>query len=175
MRTITWHERLLRAEDWAATGSIGSGEDITDRLAAERRNNELRALIEATAQASPDAILVTDIGGRYLFWNRRFQECWGLADEYLELRRSGPRLTPALLQPITSQLADPAAFFKFIERFYEAGAAPAQFNDLLLKDGRVLMTYAARVSVGNPPLAAVAWIYRDISEQKRRQAELAQS
>ncbi len=79
------------------------------------------------------------------------------------------------MQPITSQLVDPAVFFKFIERFYEAGAAPAQFNDLLLKDGRVLMTYAARVSVGNPPLAAVAWIYRDISEQKKRQAELAQS
>jgi signal transduction histidine kinase/CheY-like chemotaxis protein len=76
---------------------------------------------------------------------------------------------------VTGQLADPAAFFRLIERFYEADAASPKFSDLLFKDGRVLMTYAAPVAIGTPPIAAIAWIYRDVSEQKKRQAELAQS
>ena len=36
-RLIRWHNAVLRGDDGASTGSLGSGEDITDRRLAEQR------------------------------------------------------------------------------------------------------------------------------------------
>jgi PAS domain S-box-containing protein len=175
VRIISWHDTLLRSEDGTVTGTISSGEDITERRATERKRDEFRALIEATAEATPDGILVTDTGGRYLFWNRHFKEYWNLPEEYLRLRQTGPALTPELLRPVTDKLVDPEGFFKRLASCYESGFATSTFGEMLLKDGRVLMTYSARVEIGDRSSGAIAWIYRDVTEQKKRQSELAQS
>jgi signal transduction histidine kinase len=48
-------------------------------------------------------------------------------------------------------------------------------QELFLKDGRVFVSHAARVSSGTPPIEAVAWIYRDVTDERQKDAELAQS
>ena len=175
VRIISWRETLLRDADGAVIGAIGSGEDITERRAAERKRDEFRALIEATAEATPDAILVTDVAGRPLFWNRQFRECWGVSDEYMRAGKSGPPTTPDMLRPITDKLVDAASFHRRLVKSMAKGFERSDFGEMLLKDGRVLMTYAARIEIGDPAFGVIAWIDRDITEQKKRQAELAQS
>jgi signal transduction histidine kinase len=48
-------------------------------------------------------------------------------------------------------------------------------DDILLKDGRVFVRYGARVAAGKLPYATVAWIYRDVTEQRKRDEILAQT
>jgi len=41
LRTIAWHHTVLRDADGAVTGTLSSGEDVTERLAAERQITHL--------------------------------------------------------------------------------------------------------------------------------------
>ncbi len=176
VRLVTWHDGLLFGEDGAVIGVISSGEDITEQRAAERKRDEFRTLLEATSEASPDGILVTDARGRYLFWNKRLREMWKLPDDYLESRRSSGNEAGAVLSPYTDQIADPRPFLDEIRRIYDQNQPPkSTLDDILLKDGRVFVRYGARVAAGKLPYATVAWIYRDVTEQRKRDDVLAQT
>ncbi len=173
-RLITWHDILLRDEDGKVIGGLSSGEDITEQRVAGRRRDELRTLIEATAEASPDGILVTDSNGRYLFWNDRLKEMWRLSDEFLRARRTGSGTSIEQLRPYVDLITDPRSFLQEIRHIYGEYREPLRkFAEVQLKDGRVVERFAASVSVGDPPFTAIAWIYRDISETKKRDRELA--
>jgi PAS domain S-box-containing protein len=172
-RLIKWRSVLLHDEAGRVIGSLSSGEDVTAQRAAERKRDEARALIAATAEASPDGLLVTDSEGRYLFWNNRLREMWGLAEDYLRLRQIESRVTQELLAPYLSKVVEPESFLAQTEGIYGSGARAPISGDLVLNDGRVFASYTARVASGT--LSAVAWICRDVTEEKRRDAELAQS
>jgi PAS domain S-box-containing protein len=174
VRLVTWHDILLRDAQGQVVGGLSSGEDITEKRVAGRRRDELRTLIEATAQASPDGILVTDSTGRYLFWNDRLKEMWRLSDEFLRARRTGSGTSIEQLRPYVDLITDPRSFLEEIRHIYGEYREPLRkFAEVQLKDGRVVERYAASVSVGDPQFTAIAWIYRDISETKKRDRELA--
>jgi PAS domain S-box-containing protein len=175
IRLIAWRDILLRGDDGRPTGVLSSGEDITERRSTELKRDEFKALLEATADASPDGIVITDLAGCYLFWNRRFADLWGLSESYLQ-HRAGPdgAATPALVVRFTAQTADPQAHTAAVERAYR-GEAAASGEEIALKDGRTIVRHVARVRFGAPASTAIAWVYRDVTEQKRREAELAQS
>jgi PAS domain S-box-containing protein len=176
VRLVTWHDSVLFDQDGSAIGIIRSGEDITEQRAAERRRDEFRALLDATSEASPDGILVTDSKGLYLFWNERFKEMWNLSDDYLEIRQSAVAATGAQLSPYTDQIIEPRLFLEEISRIYDRGEPPkSRFADISLKDGRVFDRHAARVAAGKLPYSTVAWIYRDVTEQRKQDAVLAQT
>jgi PAS domain S-box-containing protein len=176
IRLVTWHDGLLLGADGAVIGAISSGEDITEQRAAEQKRDEFRTLLEATSEASPDGILVTDAGGRYLFWNKRLKKMWNLPDDYLESRRSEATTTSELMSPFTDQIMEPRLFLDEIARVYDQGQPPrSSFADILLKDGRVFERHAARVAAGKLPYLTVGWIYRDVTEQRKRDEVLAQT
>jgi PAS domain S-box-containing protein len=155
---------------------VGTVQDITEQRAAERTRDEYRTLLEASSEASPDGILVTDAKGRYLFWNQRFKEMWDLSDGFLAARRPSVAAIEADLSPYTDQVIDPRSFVDELVRVYDRGEPPrTAFTDIALKDGRVLDRHAARVDAGKLPYSMVAWIYRDVTEQRKRDAVLAQT
>jgi PAS domain S-box-containing protein len=173
-RIVTWHDRLLRDASGAVIGGLSSGEDVTEQRAAEHKRDEYHALVEATSQASPDGVVVVDPQSRYLLWNKRYQEMWGFSDEYMALRESQPP-TPETLKPLTDQLVAPEDIIGRTKEMCEQASPGILRQELSLKDGRVFVSHAARVSSGTPPIEAVAWIYRDVTEEKQKDAELAQN
>ena len=176
VRLVTWNDVMLYGDDGSVIGAISSGEDITEQRAAERKRDEFRALLEAMSEASPDGILVTDAQGRYLFWNRRLKEMWDLTDEFLQSRRGTEVTGEAMLNPYADQVVDPQAFIAEIAHTYaREQSASSAFAEIPLKDGRVFVRHAARVAAGNLPYAIVAWIYRDVTEQKKRDAVLGET
>ncbi|MEA2781366.1 MAG: hypothetical protein QOK29_2910, partial [Rhodospirillaceae bacterium] len=175
VRLITWHDSLLHDETGAVIGCMSSGEDITEQRAVQGKRDEFRALIEATAQASPDGIVVIAPDGRYLFWNNRYREMWQLGEDYLRSRQAGRPLTADPLKPFMDQVTEPGSFREKSLDIQRGHLAALIFDEVLLRDGRIFVRHAARVSAGNPPVAAIAWIYRDVTEQRKRDAELAQS
>jgi PAS domain S-box-containing protein len=144
---------------------------------AEKKRDEFRTLLEATSDASPDGILVADATGRYLFWNNRFSEMWGLSQAYLQSRSSPLTAAGTNLDTFADQIADdPSRYLDEIARIYDPNESPkATFADLSLKDGRVFVRYAARISAGKLPYAILAWIFRDVTEQRKLDAALAQT
>ncbi len=177
-REIVVHERSDIVSDAAGrpVKMVGTIQDVTDQRAAERKRDEFRALLEATSEASPDGILVTDAAGRYLFWNRRFKEMWDLSEAYLEWRREAGLGPGADVSPFTDQIVEPRLALDEIARIYQRGESPkTRLADMALKDGRVFDRHAARVAAGKLPYSTVAWIYRDVTEQRKQDAALAET
>ncbi|HXQ40388.1 MAG TPA: PAS domain-containing protein, partial [Candidatus Udaeobacter sp.] len=177
-REIVVHERSDIVSDAAGRPlkMVGTIQDVTDQRAAERKRDEFRALLEATSEASPDGILVTDAEGHYLFWNRRFKEMWDLSEAYLEWRREAGLGPGADVSPFTDQIVEPRLALDEIARIYQRGESPkTRLADMALKDGRVFDRHAARVAAGKLPYSTVAWIYRDVTEQRKQDAALAET
>ena len=109
----------------APCGDVRQDKDAA--LADLRRAN---ALLNATIDATADAILVVDAAGRMVHFNRRFVDLWAIPAEIAESRDEGRAIAFVL-----DQLADPAAFVKKVMSVYAQPGAPS--HDLLeLKDGR---------------------------------------
>ena len=60
-----------------ATHSVGSAQDITEEDSLRKRDRFYTTILEN----SPAAIFLTDVEGRYLFANRRFEEWFGVSSE----------------------------------------------------------------------------------------------
>jgi two-component system cell cycle sensor histidine kinase/response regulator CckA len=176
VRLVAWHDNMIRDAEGRVIGAISSGEDITEQRAAERKRDEFRTLLEAMSEASPDGILITDAEGRYLFWNQRLMTMWGLSPEYVEARRRTASDADPSLSAYTRQVLDRHTFIGEILRAYDQSQPPqTSFADIALKDGRIFVRHAARVAPGKLPYTIVAWIYRDVTEQRKKDAVLAQA
>ncbi len=65
-RLIAWHNSILKDEQGNVTGLISSGEDITDRRAAEEQLQQSEETSRAMLEAVPDLMFVFDSEGRFL-------------------------------------------------------------------------------------------------------------
>lgn len=72
-RLVLWHNSIIRDDDGLITGTLTSGEDITERRAAEQKAFELIQAIEQTG----DAIILTDAQGKIEYVNRAFTHTTG--------------------------------------------------------------------------------------------------
>src|SRR5690349_25092889 len=106
------------------------GNDGDDLRAQLRCLAERVALLEATLDATPDGILVTDLDGRLLLRNRRFGAIWGFPEEMFE--RYSVR---ELAQFSMEQVRDRAAFMRCTEASRRMPAVET-FHTFELNDGR---------------------------------------
>ncbi len=72
-RLVKWHNVILRDETGQAVGTLSAGEDITERKEAEEKLRQQAALLDQT----PDAILVCDLAGHVLYWNKGAESIYG--------------------------------------------------------------------------------------------------
>ena len=141
----------------APCGDVRQDKDAA--LADLRRAN---ALLNATIDATADAILVVDAAGRMVHFNRRFVDLWAIPAEIAESRDEGRAIAFVL-----DQVADPAAFVKKVMSVYAQPGAPS--HDLLdLKDGRRIERDSLPQVVDGETVGRV-WSFRDVTE--KRQAE----
>src|SRR6184192_2419819 len=64
------------------------GRDMTERRLAERELRETLSLLNATFESTADGILVVDLAGRIVSFNRTFAELWRIPDSILEAKDS---------------------------------------------------------------------------------------
>src|SRR2546430_10244966 len=76
-----------------------------DRERTERDLRETLSLLNATFESTADGILVVDLAGHIVSFNRTFAELWRIPDSILEGKGSAQTLAFVL-----EQLADPAGF-----------------------------------------------------------------
>ena len=134
--------------------------DITDRQRTEQNLRETLSLLSATFEATADGILVVDLKGRIVSFNRKFAELWRIPDSVLELKDDA-QTTAFVLE----QLADPEKFLSKVRDLYARPEA-SSFDVLTFKDGRIYERLSQPQQIGGRSVGRV-WSFRDVTETRR--------
>jgi diguanylate cyclase (GGDEF)-like protein/PAS domain S-box-containing protein len=167
--TERWLYGRVRVSGWHdGRPSIVSGtvQDITKRKRAEAELRQTLSLLRATLDATADGILVVDGEGRIARYNQRFVEMWRLPEDILASRDDKRALAIVL-----DQLREPEPFLAKVQELYTQPEAES-LDIIEFRDGRVLERSSKPQRVGGQTVGRV-WSFRDITERKRLEDELA--
>jgi PAS domain S-box-containing protein len=133
------------------------------------------SLLAATLESTWDGILVVDLAGRIVRYNRQFAEMWRIPPEIVARRDDD-----AALAFVLDQLVDPDGFLRKVRELYARRAAES-FDLLEFRDGRVFQRCSRPQRVGRKVVGRV-WSFRDVTDRRRsedeirrRQAQLAEA
>ncbi|RBP18404.1 PAS domain S-box-containing protein [Roseiarcus fermentans] len=171
---VRWLTRPWRDGAGEISGIVIAGEEVTDRVEAQKRASDLarraqeaeRHLTEAL-DAIPEGFAIYDADDRLLVVNRAMRAMYGLGDGDLTGARFEDLLRAAVARGIVGHaVTDTEAWVR--ERL-ERHRKPCGAVELRLLDGRWLLGEERRT-----PDGGVVAIRTDITELKTRQGELAQ-
>ena len=144
---------------------IGVIQDITERRKAYEDIAFKNTLLATQQETAPDGILIVDETGKILSYNRKFAELWKIPRELIEQGRDA-----LLLQRVNGQLVDPDEFLARVRYLYEHKDEKS-FEELSLRDGRILERFSSPVFGENKKYYGRIWYFRDITG--RRNADKA--
>ncbi|HEV7864506.1 MAG TPA: EAL domain-containing protein [Acidimicrobiia bacterium] len=149
-----------------AAVASGTLADVTDRKRAAAELERTLSLLSATLDSTADALLVVGLDGRITLFNRRFVDMWRIPDDVLASNDDD-----AALGCVLEQLRDPAEFVAKVRELY-AHPDIESFDTLNFRDGRVVERSSKPQRVEGATVGRV-WSFRDITDTKRLEAELA--
>ncbi|MFQ3614974.1 MAG: PAS domain S-box protein [Cyanobacteriota bacterium] len=151
--------RLLIGPD-GSLERVAVSRDITERKQAARDLERSLALLRATLEATTNSILVTDLQGHLLVYNRLLVQMWGLKSAHLK-----PEAEVERTQHMAEQVQDPQAFLTLIE---ELLARPEVSQSLVLEllDQRILHLVTKPLWIRGTITGRV-WSFQDITSSKK--------
>ena len=168
LRTFQAHVEPLRGADGKIQGVNGVAYDVTGRKRAEEDLRQSIALLNATIDATADAILVVDAGGAIVNFNRRFVDLWGIPEAVVARRDDSLAMASVL-----DRLVEPAAFVKKVMSVY-AHPGVGSHDVVELKDGR-LIERDSLPQVVDGRAAGRVWSFRDVTERKQAEEGIEQT
>jgi diguanylate cyclase (GGDEF)-like protein/PAS domain S-box-containing protein len=165
VRWLHGRGRRTTIDGRAATVS-GTIQDVTDRKQSDADLHETLSLLGATLDATADGLLVVDGEGRITSFNNRFVELWNIPSEVLDQRDDD-----AALAYVLGQVANPGVFLTKVRELY--GTPEADSKDMVeFLDGRIFERHSMPQRINGVAVGRV-WSFRDVTEQKRLEHELA--
>jgi PAS domain S-box-containing protein len=143
---------------------IAVSRDITERKRVEAALRESGELIRATLESTADGILVVNENGEVTHANKRFAQMWRIPEKLLKTGDD-----QELLDYVLDQLQEPETFLAKVQDLY--GSSEEALDAILFKDGRVFERFSCPL-VQNGTSGGRVWSFRDVSAQKRWEAEL---
>ncbi len=168
-RLIRWNNSVLRSGAGEVIGTASIGEDITDRILAEKDLRWRTAFFEALVKTSVDGILVVDSQGNNILQNQRMIDLWEIPEDLAANPDDKSRL-----QYIMNYVVDAKQFGDKIRFLYDHPEETSQ-DEVALKNGTVLDRYSAPVFDSNRNYFGRIWSFHDITERKRNELKLLES
>ncbi len=134
------------------------------------------SLIRAIHEASPDGILVVNDKGIVVSHNHRFIDIWKLPLDRLKGLQPDTAIGTAdaqILSMVLDRVKDSQNFLERVRELYEH----PDMNDhceIELKDDRTLERYSTVLRGDNRQYLGRVWFFRDITSQKKTEAELVE-
>jgi diguanylate cyclase (GGDEF)-like protein/PAS domain S-box-containing protein len=167
--TVRWLYGRARVSGWRdgrPSTVSGTVQDITKRKQAEGDLRQTLSMLRATLDATADGILVVDGEGRIARFNQRFVEMWRIPEDILSSRDDQRALASVL-----DQLREPEPFLAKVQELYSQPEAES-LDILEFRDGRVFERSSKPQRVDGQTVGRV-WSFRDVTERKRLEDELA--
>lgn len=139
--------------------------DISVRKRAEIQRQNYLSLLNATLESSTDAILVVDLGGKWVLHNQKFIELWCIPEEIVAAGDDG-----AALRYVLERLVDPSDFVDKVRALY-ATPDVSSYDTFRFKDGKVIERYSIPQNVDGKVVGRVL-SFRDITERRRAEENL---
>jgi len=168
-RPATMEMTLVAQRDQAGKiiGVQGVGRDVTSRKQAQDELKAKTALLEAQLDSSLDGILIVDNAGKKIIQNKRLAVLWKLPGEIIRDPDDNHQL-----QFVLGRTKHPEQFVAKVRSLYSHPNERSQ-EEIEFTDGTVLDRYSGPVIGHDDKLYGRIWAFRDITERKRAEAELA--
>ncbi len=156
----------LRANLRAAEKTIQK--QTAEKRQAEKRLIKSSSLLQATLDSSINGILVVDVKGRIVSFNRRFTDLWKIPQSILELKDDD-----TALEYVVKQLRNPDGFLKKVRKLYNHPEAES-LDIIEFKDGRIFERYSMPQYV-NGKIVGRVWSFWDITKSRQTETALRKS
>ncbi|HMK57203.1 MAG TPA: PAS domain S-box protein [Dissulfurispiraceae bacterium] len=159
-------DRVPSEEDLKIMGIIAAaiGHEDTRWKSKEELSRSV-SLLKASLEATADGILVVDIEGKIVEFNKRFAEMWRLPEGMLASGDDG-----AALDFASSQVKDCRGFLERVKILYEQPEANS-FDVIEFMDGRVFERLSCPQRLDNKVIGRV-WSFRDVTARKNAETAL---
>lgn len=146
--------------------------DLVKEIEEHKRTSEnlkqSLSLFHATLESTTDGILVINRQGRISSYNQKFLELWDIPQSLAA--SNDDRI---LLNYVTDQLKDPNQFLEKIQVLY-ANPEQHSYDILEFNDEKIFERFSNPQRIGEEIVGRV-WSFRDITTQKRAEAEQQQN
>ncbi len=160
--------RIEKNAEGVTVRTYGVNVDITERKRVEEELRQTVSLLQSTFDSTGEGLLVVDLSGRIISFNKRFVSMWNIPQAILDGRDDAQALAHVL-----GQLQEPEMFVQKVKELY---ALPeSESSDVLhFTDGRVFERYSRPQRMDGVPTGRV-WSFRDVTERADLEAQLRQS
>jgi signal transduction histidine kinase len=138
-------------------GPADAGVPIGQRL------RSAMSLLEATLEATADALLVVNLAGHVVRHNAHFATLWRIPKELLDTGDD-----ERLLAFVQDQTVDPEAFRAGVRLLY-ADPERDSYDEIRCKDGRILERYSRPQRIEGKAVGRV-WSFRDVTARRKAEA-----
>ena len=166
---LEWQVTPLRATEGHITHFLAIQRDVTERERAEEELRWKTAFLEAQVDCSLDGILVVDTQGRKILQNQRMADLWKIPPEIASDQDDSVQLEFA-----ASRTKNPWQFKAGVRQLNTTPFAVSR-EEIELVDGTVLDRYSSPVCDQSGKCYGRIWAFRDITQQRKLEAQYRQS
>jgi PAS domain S-box-containing protein len=165
-RTLHTRGEVTRAPSGKPLRLTGTSRDITEWTRTKQELAFQRSVLATEHELSPDGILVIGPDRKIISVNRRFSDIFRVPTKLLDTKDDA-----LVLEYSVHQTAYPDKFLARVHYLYNH-VEETSFDEIALKDGRILERYSAPMRLDGQNYVGRVWFFRDITERKESERSL---